>query len=369
MFLISSLINQLLTHLRGGIEMGEYRVFLSYSHNDIKYVLKIAEILRQNNLIPIWDKNFRFGNNFHEMIQNYIAHAHVFMPVITAESSQRGWVHQEIGYAMALHVPVIPISIGELPGEMISQLHAITLDETLMGASEYLSYKAIDTLIQHSYNPLYSTYCCTEQAEERAELISKMANDVISMGHYACIRQKGGLSSFQIPNVRISDCRWADRYDNGIQNNDNHCKHQLEERKALEIHAREAGCKLIINPDLIVNNYIKKAKLERLRTFLEFVENMPDDKIDIVFDSNLNFNETVTLVGDWFSSEAFSRTVSQGFKQAIFTCHAPGMRSKIETFDSEMEYLLQRNGIKAGESRIAAINEIQRIINNVNAEK
>jgi hypothetical protein len=345
---------------KGGMDMRNYRVFLSYSHKDTDFVLKIADILKQNGLVPVWDRNFSFGYGFHEQISNYIAHAHVFMPILTAESSQRGWVHQEIGYAMALHVPIIPISIGELPGEMISQLHAVTLDETLQGAAEYLSYKVIDSFIQHSYDPYYSTYCCTEQAEERAELIIKMAKEIISMDQYACVRQKGGLSSFHIPNVPINDRRWADRYNNGVQNNDYHCQHQLEERRALEAHAREAGCKLIVNPELIVKNYVKTAQTARLGTFLEFIESMPDDKIVIAFDSNLNFSETVTLVGDWFSSEAFSRTLNSGFKQAIFTRHAPGIRRKIDAFEEELNYLLKKCGLKPEESKSAAVKEIKR---------
>lgn len=347
--------------------MRNYRVFISYSHKDIDYVVKISEILEQNGLTPVWDRSFSFGYGFHEQIENYIAHAHVFIPVITAESNKRGWVHQEIGYAKALHVPIIPISIGELPGEMISQLHAITLDETLKGAEHHLTYKAIDNFVQHSYHPSLSTYCCTEQAEERAELIVKMANEIISIDQYACIRQKGGLSSFQIPNVPITDNRWAQRYNNGVQNNDFHCQRQLEERRVLETHARAAGCKLIVNPELIVRNYIKPAQLERLSTFLEFIQSMPDDMIDVAFDSNLGFNETVTLVGDWFSSEAFSRTSTSGFKQAIFTRHAPGIRRKIDAFDDEFNYLLQKNGTKQGESKSAAVNEIKRYIETANA--
>ncbi|NLT13453.1 MAG: toll/interleukin-1 receptor domain-containing protein [Clostridiales bacterium] len=339
--------------------MRNYRVFISYSHKDIDYVLKISAILEQNGLTPVWDRSFSFGYGFHEQIENYIAHAHVFIPVITAESNKRGWVHQEIGYAKALHVPIIPISIGELPGEMISQLHAITLDETLKGAEHFLTYKAIDNLVQHSYHPSLSTYCCTEQAEERAELIVRLADEIISLDQYATIRQRGGLSSFQIPSVPITDPRWARRYNNGVQNNDFHCRRQLEERRVLETHARAAGCRLVVNPDLIVQNYVKAARVERLETFLEFIESMPDDKIDIAFDAGLDFNETVTLVGDWFSSEAFSRTTTSGFRQAIFTRHAPGIRRKIDAFDEEFGYLLQKNGVKAGESRTAAIEKIK----------
>lgn len=158
------------------------------------------------------------------------------------------------------------------------------------------SHKAIDNLVQHSYHPSLSAYCCAEQAEERAELIVRLADEIISLDQYATIRQRGGLSSFQIPSVPITDPRWTRRYNNGVQNNDFHCRRQLEERRVLETHARAAGCRLVVNPDLIVQNYGKAARVERLETFLEFIESMPGDKIDIAFDAGLDFNETVTLV-------------------------------------------------------------------------
>jgi len=156
-----------------------------------------------------------------------------------------------------------------------------------------------------------------------------------------------------------------------VQNYDFHCQRQLEERRVLEAHAKAAGCRLIVNPRLILGNYVKAARLERLSTFLEFLSDrslVPDDRLDVAFSDSLRWDETVTLVGDWFSSEAFSRTSTSGFKQAIFTRHAPGIRRKIDAFDTEFDYLLRKNGTKAGESRAAAIERIKGCIEAVEKE-
>jgi hypothetical protein len=112
--------------------MGNYRVFISYSHEDRQMVEKVVQVLKQNGLTVLWDENFAFGHGFHEQIKNFISHAHVFMPIITRTSSQRGWVHQEIGYAMALNVPVLPVTKDQLPGEMLQQLHAVSLSDDLV---------------------------------------------------------------------------------------------------------------------------------------------------------------------------------------------------------------------------------------------
>ena len=103
----------------------KYRVFISYSHQDAELVDRISSILEENGLQPMLDSDFASGQGFTNQIKNFIAHSHVFMPVITKDSSNRGWVHQEIGYAMALNVPVLPVCRGEMPGQMISHLQAI----------------------------------------------------------------------------------------------------------------------------------------------------------------------------------------------------------------------------------------------------
>ncbi len=82
------------------------RVFISYSHQDAVLAEKIVKAIIANGMTPMWDKNFQFGFGFHQMIKTFISHSHVFLPIITESSNSRGWVHQEIGYAVALNIPV-----------------------------------------------------------------------------------------------------------------------------------------------------------------------------------------------------------------------------------------------------------------------
>ena len=63
--------------------MNKYRVFISYSHDDIKIVETMASSLRQMGLSPIWDKDILFGH-FDEQIKMHIEHSHIFMPRITS---------------------------------------------------------------------------------------------------------------------------------------------------------------------------------------------------------------------------------------------------------------------------------------------
>jgi hypothetical protein len=105
--------------------MHQFRVFLSYAHPDRGKVEQLEVVLLNLGLIPVWDKDIPAGRAFDDVIRERIAKAHVFMPVMTLNSRDRPWVHQEIGYALGIGVPVVPVAIGALPEGMLSGIQAI----------------------------------------------------------------------------------------------------------------------------------------------------------------------------------------------------------------------------------------------------
>lgn len=341
--------------------MNMYRIFISYSHEDIDLALKIVKVLENNGLKPMWDKNFAYGHGFHEQIKNFISHSHIFLPIITESSSNRGWVHQEIGYAMALNVPVLPVTLGTLPGEMIRELHAIQLSENLKELKDQLSIEVFDNLVNRYCDPSLSLFCCAELTEDRAIMMAKYANDVLNLGAYGCVRQKGALSSFHLPDKVITHPVWKQRYGK-VNISPFHCRCQREERIALEKHARASGCRLIIDPSLTYEIYGNAARIVRLETLVEFLESMPNDKVLVAINHKMHQEESLTLVGDWFAAEAVSASLGQGYRQTIFTRHAPSMRSRIELFDKEFKELIQELGWEAEKSREKAIDTIKGII-------
>jgi hypothetical protein len=348
--------------------MQKYRVFISYARNDKVFADSIADILEKNMLTTIYDRNIKVGHHFDEDIKKYIAQSHVFVPIITKASSKRGWVHEEIGYAMALNIPVLPIVIQEQQPEMMLQMiQSVVIDKELTDAKEKLSHQIFEDLLQDC-GPNLSTYLCCQQVEERALLMASYADDVRKLGFHAVLRQKGGLSSFQLPDEVISNRIWDERY-HPIPKNEHHCECQLKERRALGKHAFEAGCKLIINPAIITpKKFSKTARTARIRTFLKFLNEIPDNKIDVVVDPNLPFNESVTLLGDWFAAESYFRLETQGFKHTMFTRHAPGIKSKIDVFDSEFNTLIAAGGYKPGETRRKVIDILENVLDVISIE-
>ena len=121
------------------------QVFVSYSHKDRGLVEELTGHLEKIRVQAVWDKNIQAGDRFTESIKYGIAHSHAYMPVITPNTSD--CIHQEIGYATALNVPVVPICIGEVPVGMIQELQAVAFDKVLHDLEEKLHQTFFDDLV------------------------------------------------------------------------------------------------------------------------------------------------------------------------------------------------------------------------------
>ena len=196
-------------HAAEPLEDHRLRVFISFSHEDSEKVQIIAEVIENNGMDAIYDKKgLQVGTGFPAEITHFISHAHIFLPLLTETSLERRWVQQEIGYAVASHVPTVPVAINCEPGEFLYGIQAIqlkTLDKTEL--EERLTREALNTCLQKS--PLSGTlYECADTTEERAMLMAQYARAVTLMGNSGTVRQLGGLSSFHIPSKTIDDPLW-----------------------------------------------------------------------------------------------------------------------------------------------------------------
>jgi len=66
--------------------MYPFRVFISHASEDAELVERIAVVLQQIGLTPIWDKGIPGGVAFDQEICRRIATAHLFMPLLTCPS-------------------------------------------------------------------------------------------------------------------------------------------------------------------------------------------------------------------------------------------------------------------------------------------
>ena len=340
------------------------RVFISYSHDDIRLVEKLVTFLKKEGIEVLWTKTLALGAEYGEQLKVFIEHAHIFIPVITESSSLRGWVHQEIGYAIALHVPVFPLTIGNvIPRGMLEFIQAVQLSDDDDVIKEQVCYKAFSALLKKEVLP--ALYQRAAKVEERAYLMKLYADKVSYLEKFGVIRQKGGLSSFHIPDKHIKHQDWTDRYAPETRGS-HHKELQLGERKALQQHAYNAGCKLIITPMYAIEGRSILAAKTRIKTLIDFLESMSDDQIVIAIQTGQSNKESLTMVGDWFLAESVSFNDGDGFTNTFFTRNASEIAKRIQTFDEELNDLLEQLGWPKENSREKAVEELKLILNSLN---
>jgi hypothetical protein len=344
--------------------MEKIRVFISYSREDKELVEKLVAVLEDSNIDVIWDKNLVPGYGFHEQIQDSIASSHVFMPVITKESSARGWVHQEIGYAKALNIPILPVSMENLdPSGMVQMIHTIKLSNNQDEWKEYLNDKTFNNLLKNNYkNPLF---LCAHLPEVRTRMIAEYTENITYWGKSGLVRQKGGLSSFHIPNKCIIESDWTDRY-LPEHKSEYHKRNQLRERQALEVHAKTEGYKLILTPEYITKNDRQPIAIKaRLNTIISFLEENTKNAVVAINENGDDSVHSLTIVGDWFLAESVSFRKGDGFTNTFFTRDAAEIKRRTEDFDCELKTLLKCTEEESREEAIKKLIEMRKLYESV----
>jgi hypothetical protein len=342
----------------------KYRVFISYSRKDRKQKATLTRVLKKNNLCPISDSEFRFGHGFHDQIRKFIAHSYIFMPLVSKSSNKKGWVHEEIGYAMAHNIPVLPIVIEEnaLPPDMIKEFQAIISNlktkksEELKKEKDKLNKKLTWDLINDLLNPTADEskrplYECAYFHLDRTKMLVEYSSVVSNLfsRQPKLFRQSGGLSSFHIPDSSTEGEEFKLRYFGGNERVDALNQKLRDERIILEKFARDWGFKIIIDLDLKFEESEENVSLiirkSRLTTLLRFFEGLPmtpcekGGKFEVIIDQNLDKRRNVIIVGDLFMAESLAGYQGHGLKQTMFTRHAPSIKKQIEVFDSRFEEL------------------------------
>lgn len=341
--------------------MPGFRVFVSYSRDEADKFQAVCAALKQVELDPWSDQDLTIECNdgFTSTIQNFISHSHLFVAIITPRSHKRGWVHQEIGFAVAMHVPVIPICVGQLPSGMIRMSQAIVVKDNFSDCLEKLKHEAFDVVVEAAGRRWLPCGECAHEVGERAELIEHYADEAYRRIGKQCVRHFGGLSSFRIPDEPTDQPIWKRHYGNFPKGEEIYAKLRRE-RQALARHADAAGCKLIINNgvDLDAESGGKGVWRSRLSSLVEYLETLKDKNVEIAIITE-STPKAFLAVGNWFLAESAAVRSVRGIRHTLFMSYAPVIDQRIREFDHDLKMMLknqERNqGCPPGKSRSWAI--------------
>jgi len=336
--------------------MESYRIFISYSHEDYDTAKAVSDHLEKLKFRPIWDPNLPKGLPFSDQIKLGIAYAHVFLPIITKSANDRPWVQQEIGYAMGLNVPVLPLAIGVTPVGMTKELQALIIEADLSDLKR-LTGNQIETLVSEAQLNSSATCRTVQFAEDRTRMLADYANRILTLNEAGCVRQRAALTSFSIPDRPIDHPDWA-----AFAGDDPLAPafRQLlrDERRALQKHARKAGCHLMINLGFDFPKQGANSRKTRLRTLAEFLESMPDDTVRIAI-RRADAAHNIVLVGDWLLAESMAPGTGSGWLQTAFTTHGTTVSKRQREFDEDLIGMLDEAGVSPEQSRAWAIGELK----------
>lgn len=340
--------------------MYPYRVFVSYSRRDRELAEKVRDHLRKIGARPMADVGISPGTPFPEEIKRLISYAHMFVPILTKGSKLRPWVHQEIGYAMALGVPILPLALDELPKGLAEQLQALLVRPDMSDLSERLQRRNLEAVLSGSQEASSAMFQCADRLYQRTKMLVAYAKNVLRFGQAGRVRQRMAFTSFSLPNRHPDHPDW-DKRDGAEKRSFADRELLRQEREVMEQHAREQGCDLIIDPYVVPRGHGGEATATRLRILTEFLESMPDEKARVVIKRGKVEGGQI-IIGDWFAAEAVVPHYGGGYRQTIFTRHAPTVLNRLADFDREFEGLLADTKLGDRSSRAAAIETIGEIM-------
>ncbi|MCK5559623.1 MAG: toll/interleukin-1 receptor domain-containing protein [Thermoplasmata archaeon] len=95
--------------------MPKYEIFLSHSEQDEVLINMIAKSLEAIDLdVYVEEHETNYGSDVVESVCNAIDESECLLVVLTDQSIKSQWVNQEIGYAFANEIKIIPVRVGDI---------------------------------------------------------------------------------------------------------------------------------------------------------------------------------------------------------------------------------------------------------------
>jgi hypothetical protein len=94
----------------------EYDIFLSYHHADDEWTKRLVDALSKKG-VEVWhdDEKIKPGDSWREKIEEGLRQSRNVVFIVTPETARSNWMALELGAALALKKPLIPIVAEDTP--------------------------------------------------------------------------------------------------------------------------------------------------------------------------------------------------------------------------------------------------------------
>ena len=333
------------------------RVFVSYDRSQPDLLERVVRGMRRAGMAPVWDADIRAGTVFTKEIQKRIATAHAVVPLLTRSSIDKPWINQEIGFAAGINVPVVPLTFGPVPRQMIADLQGVPVRRDLSDLGEALKRVRAGVLAsttQPASNVEFA-FQIADFSEDRTKCLVELARDA---PRPARIRQRAIFSSFSLPDALPSDSVW-DIIEMERQRSDNFRALLRAERRILEEHARSAGCSLLLRPFLDYKPVGARVHRQQLELLSDFLQSMPVSKVRVAI-ADTSEHGNLTLVGDWFGARALPPRPASELRDTLLSQHGPTVLRWLRQFDDDLNAAFRVSKVDPEKSRDHALRRIER---------
>jgi hypothetical protein len=212
--------------------------------------------------------------------------------------------------------------------------------------------------------------------EKRVEMMAAAARRVLQLGYTGRVLERGGLSSFCIPDRNIEEVKIWNRRDATPRSSYYHSLLR-DERRSFEIHARSKGCDLLINPEGVISSndtnapishHVREAQICRLEILLEFLSTLTDSQCRVVCHDRAG-DANITIIKDWFCAETSYREPKQGWRQTVFHWHGPTVLAAQRHFELEFEERLRTFAPDGASSLEIAIGRIKETLRKLEQQR
>ena len=134
------------------------QVFLSYAREDSTEADRLAQALQIEGLSVWIDREGIMSGNWKDRVTTDLARARAVVVLLTSSSlNPLSSVRKELAFAAKKNVPIIPVQLGEIPEELVSdwftldydELHRHLIDEKNYGDGVKKLAMAIKSLRRH----------------------------------------------------------------------------------------------------------------------------------------------------------------------------------------------------------------------------